>query len=434
MKGKRIVRMLAAALACVLLAAGLALFAGGGTPKALEPISKSEARDYVHAALTYDRGTRTLRGSVEMTLRNRTGESLDRIVLRAYMNGEDERAVSVSGAQIDGSPVAFLPDEDDPTVLRAEYAWPDGDAISLTFTMMIRHEKADGAAIVTLPSLAMYEGGAWREDAYDPLAGVSYAQPFDYTIELDGEIAARMRMARDASFALPGGKALEKEVPGVRLRALAEDAQTAGKLLAQAEAALSSLHHIGIAYPFDMLTVVQKETGHTDGAAYSGLIALDAQGDRETLRRNITRLIARQTFGIWAANDPWNAPWLSVSLASCCELLAYRDLKGEAAYEERFFSEIEPASRLTRPQGVRVGAGTAHFGSESEMTQVLRDQGAAMLLGIEQAIGEEAFMTALTEYAQENAGKTATAEALAAALARASGSSWDGYLEDGLWY
>ena len=66
------------------------------------------------------------------------------------------------------------------------------------------------------------------------------------------------------------------------------------------------------------------------------------------------------------------------------------------------------------------------------MTQVLRDQGAAMLLGIEQAVGGETFISALQIYIRDNAGGVVTVENLAAALREASGSSWDGYLTDGL--
>lgn len=101
---------------------------------------------------------------------------------------------------------------------------------------------------------------------------------------------------------------------------------------------------------------------------------------------------------------PWNAPWLSETLASCVELMAYRQREGDAAYEKRFYDEIEIATRLTRPHGVVIGASTEHFGGDGEMTQVLRDAGAANLMGIEQAVGQEAFIRALQTYIAENAG------------------------------
>lgn len=433
MNRKRIA--IAGALLAVLLPAALILAGTTGRRGGKQPeeIGPADGQDFVRAVLDYDSGTRTLRGTQTMTLTNRTGVPLEEIVLRAYMNGQDDASVIVSGAAVGGEAVSLSEDADDPTVLRAAHGWAPGETVELTFTLRIKHAKADGAALIQLPALAMWENGAWREDEYDALADPSYATPFDYTVRVDGKTAAQMRGVRDASFALDTGvKTRSRSVGSVQVTAMAQDAATARTLLAQTKAALESLEAIGLPYPYGALTVVQSDTGREDGLALSGLIALQADGDKETLRRRLTRLIARETFGILIENDPWNAPWLSETLASCAELLAYRGLKGTAAYEERLYGDIELSTRLTRPHGVTVGAGTAHFGGDAEMTQVLRDQGAAMLLGIEQAVGGETFISALQIYIRDNAGGVVTVENLAAALREASGSSWNGYLTDGL--
>ena len=433
MNRKRIA--IAGALLAVLLPAALILAGTTGRRGGKQPeeIGPADGQDFVRAVLDYDSGTRTLRGTQTMTLTNRTGVPLEEIVLRAYMNGQDDASVIVSGASVGGEAVSLTQDADDPTVLRAAWRWAPGETVELTFTLRIKHAKTDDAALIQLPALAMWENGAWREDEYDALADPSYAAPFDYTVRVDGKTVAQMRGARDASFALNTGiKTRSRGVGGVQVTAMAQDAATAGMLLAQTEAALESLEAIGLSYPYDALTVVQSETGREDGLALSGLIALQADGDKETLRRRLTRLLARETFGILIENDPWNAPWLSETLASSAELLTYRGLRGTAAYEERLYGEIELSTRLTRPYGVTVGAGVSHFGGDAEMTQVLRDQGAAMLLGIEQAVGGETFISALQIYIRDNAGGVVTVENLAAALREASGSSWDGYLTDGL--
>ena len=77
-----------------------------------------------------------------------------------------------------------------------------------------------------------------------------------------------------------------------------------------------------------------------------------------------------------------------------------------------------------------IGASTERFGGDGEMTQVLRDAGAAGLMGIEQAVGQAAFLSALQRYAEQNAGGVGTLEALEAALEEATGSDWSGYLAD----
>lgn len=425
---KRIV-WIAALLA---LAAVLAIAIMRSAPKTtIMPVEPDAARSFMRASLTYDAGLRTLRGTQMLKAENRTGETLHEIVLRLYMNANLGESAAISGVSVNGKNVTAAQDADDPTVVRIDYPWQSGETVEIAWTVMIKHAKSEGAAIITLPQLAMSEDGAWRTDAYDGLAEPSYAQAFDCVIELDGEITASMRMARDASFVLESGaKAKEKEICGVTVRVLGRDAGAAKKLLDAAEAALGSLGEIGIAYPFDRLTIADGETARADGAVYSGLIALDAGADKEALIRKMTRLIARQTFGILIENDPWNAPWLSETIASGAEMLAFRVRKSAAAYEERLYGEMELATRVTRPVGVNVGASTAHFGSDAEMEQVLRDQGASMLLGIEQAVGEEAFLQALHAYIDACAGGVGSKEALCLALYQATGSSWDGYISD----
>ena len=455
---KRVKWLLLLAVLAAACAGGLAAgrLTSGRRLAGVGAFAPSAERDAVSFSGSYDTGTRTLRGRQTMTLTNRSGEALSQIVLRLVMNGEDPDAIAVSGVQIGGRDAAFAGDGDDPTLLRVQTDWRAGETIALSFTVMIRCAKTDGAALITLPMLDVTEDGAWRADAWDALAGPGMAQAFDCTIdalevqrgmqavfggdltavsEADGTVryTAQMQGARDVTFALlQDGCVRQAEAQGVLVTAMAAGSAQARALLARTGEALSSLERIGLSYPFASLTVVQAALPRSDGAAYSGLIALESQDDGEQLLRRLTRLVARESFGVLVGVDPWRAPWLSESLASAAELLAYRVRKGEAAFETRFFEEIEPATRLTRPYGVCVGAGVAQFGSDAEMTQVLRDQGAAMLLGIGMAAGEEALAEALCRYAEENAGQMASREALERALQAATGSAWDGYFTDGL--
>ena len=237
--------------------------------------------------------------------------------------------------------------------------------------------------------------------------------------------------ARDVSLAMRTDGSMRQAMSGdVLVTVLAENSRTAARLLEAACKALEAVEGVGLAYPFPSLTVVQAETGHADGTVGTALLAVDGAQKGDALLQQMTRLCARQIFGVQVENDPWNAPWLSRTLSSCVELLAYRSREGETAYEKRFYSEIEVAMRLTRPYGVTVGASTEHFGGDSEMTQVLRDQGAASLMGIDTAVGGEAFVHALPIYVNENAGGTGSLEKLESALEQATGSAWDGYLSD----
>ena len=390
----------------------------------LPPIEPDGQRDFLQADLRYDEGTRTLRGTQTITATNRTDDALSEMVLRLYPDGGNDDNVAVTGIKANGLSVRSERDEEDDSLLRIALDWQPGQTMEISFSLMLKHSKAEGASIITLPSPAKSDGSIWPA--------------FDYAVTLNErnqERTIQMQHARDASFVIfSGGKTKQKQIDGVLVTALAQSAAQAGKLLDYAKTAMESLAGIGLSYPFARLTVVQMDTDKEDGEAFSGLIVLGTEGEKETLIRRMTRLIARQTFGISVGCDMRTEPWLSHTLASTAELLAYRWRKGESAYETRFFEEIEVSSRLTRPYGVTIGAGVEHFGSDAEMTQVLRDQGAAMMLGIGEAAGYDALTQALVSYAQENADAFADRQALEAALERATGADWSGYLEDELNY
>lgn len=456
--------MLAAVLVILGVGCAFGLSRGQKTMLAKLPAMQQNAeRDSLLITAQATEDMRTLKGDMQLTTTNRTGGELTELVFRLYANGVREGSMVISGVTIDGKETSFAPDADDPSVLRVPYALKSGDTVDVAFRFALtvpRGEseiaRTDDSALLigAIPMLAMWENGAWRTDAYDALAETSYAQPVDIQMALtvpekvkaafggawtaeqqngDGTKTLTMQLegARDISLAMRAGGSMRQAMSGdILVTALAENSRTAARLLEAACKALEAVESVGLAYPFPSLTVVQAQSGHEDGTIGTALLAVDGMKKGDALLQQLTRLCARQIFGVQVENDPWNAPWLSQTLASCVELLAYRGREGDAAYEKRFYSEVEVAMRLTRPHGVNVGASTEHFGDDSEMTQVLRDQGAASLMGIDTAVGGEAFIRALQIYADENAGGTGSLEKLESALEQATGSAWDGYLSD----
>ncbi len=462
--GRWIAIVIAAAVALTAGVGGAALFVrwrAGGVPGTVSEwdVPFDPARERMDVRLE-NFSADDVTGMQKMTAVNRTGEDLEEIVLRVYANGPELlgtglRAVDVTGVYVGDEAAEYAFDAEDPTVLRIARPWAAGEEIELRWH--IRAPLTGDVTLLSLPVLGVFENGAWRTDAWDPLVEGSWAQAFDAEIWMEhgGDIGvlfgaavlgaddnesgcivhARMPGARDVTLLVRRKGALRsREIAGVRVSAAADGVFAAERLLDQCEAALSSLEAAGFAYPFKALTVAQMDGATADGTFASAMVFLPAEKDGEAQLQRLTRLIARQTFGVLVGSDPWQEPWLSAALASTAELMAYRARRGAAAFEERFFSQIEVATRLTRPYGVTVGAGIDRFGGESEMAQVLRDQGAAMMLGLETAMGGEAFFSALGAYVRDHAHGVATRASLEAALREASGSDWSGYLEDELNY
>ena len=424
-----------------------------------EPVSADYARDVLRGEVSLlEIAEGRITGEIELRATNRTGPDQATAVLRTLAG--TSAAVTLSDVTVDGEKAAWRADEDGLSA-EIDVSWPQGRTlrIGLRFSLAIERGAypvcTDGGvtlAVCALPTLATWNGEAWDTDV-DALIETGYAEAFDYELRFltgegqrlvcggaqveagEGFCVMRMNGARDVSFAVTESGVLRvRELGGVQVSALAESGAQADRLLDAAKTALSSLAQAGLAYPFEMLAIAQADPGCEDGVIGSGLVALAGERDTEALVRRLTRLIARQTFGVLVENDPFHAPWLSASLASACELAAFRQRKGENAYEERFMETVEIASRLTRPHGVTVGASVDRFGGDAEMTQVLRDQGGAMLMGIETAVGQEAFAQALRLYVSENADGIAAQRDLERALEQATGSAWDGYLSDELTY
>ena len=460
--------VLCAALLAAALITALALWSAHGTRvKTLDGWVLAGWRDVMRVDASVEEDLRRVTGTQQLALLNRTGQDQTELVLRLYPNAVTENSLVLRELTVDGQEAAFSQDADDPSVLRVQVDWAAGEQLALSwrFTLVIPREEGwfyrtneEALCVGALAVPALWQDGAWRTDEWDVLAGPLGASKFDYLLTLDapetvlaafgGALIGREKAedgrviwtvqgdgALDMPFALrlrSEGVLRQRDCGGVLVTVLAQSAAKAKRLLSQAEKALSSLDKIGLPYEGRSLCIAQAQTIFADGLIGSGLIAVGEETDEEQLLRRLTRLIARQRFGVAAQSDPWNAPWLSATLASAAELLAYRARAGEHAYETRFFGEVEVATRLTRPHGVTVGASVDRFGGDEEMTQVLRDQGAAMLLGIEEAVGEEAFLRALARYSERGEDVLADQALLEAALLEATGSSWSGYLADEL--
>ena len=458
---KRKITVAAAMLAVSAVLAGL-WWCRGRTPLTTGDTRMhiQEGQDFIHAA-----GQVGADGTIEIQqtfyLTNRSGADLEEIAVRLYANGYGSCSILPQSISVNGDECSAALDEEDATLMRIERPWAEGEAIELTLGLSVAADVGTQIAIVHLPVPAGIKNGQWQTDAWDVLAGTLDTPAMNSHLDIllpegmnvvfsgmAGHIGAPVTSqkgvrsvmvhadgARGMAFAVSKNACVRwHEIGGVAVSAMAENVFKANRLLDCAKTALESLEAIGLNYPFSSLSIVDAPSVSTDGDMYSALIVPGQADDKENLLRRMTRLIARQTFGVLVGNDSFDEPWISHTLASTAELLAYHQRKGEAAFETRFFEEVEVATRLTRPYGVSVGAGIDRFGSDSEMTQVLRDQGAAMMLGIGEAIGYDALAHALCVYVRDNAGKTGSREALEAALESVSGHSWTGYLEDELAY
>ena len=340
--------------AVIILLAAACAFALSREQKALfvsEPaLAPSDERDFMSVSVEATGDLRTVKGSMCLTVTNRTGEDLSEIVLRAYPNAIQQGSVTLYGATVNGESVPVGMDSGDPSVWRIQTPWRAGETLEISWQAALivpRGEsvigRTDESALLigALPLPAVWENGAWRTDEYDELAETSYGQAVDIQMALtvpktvlaafggawideqdngDGTktLAMQLSGAREIAFAMRAeGEIRQTRAGDVLITALAENARTASRLREAAADALEAIEKLGFSYPFSSLTVVQAQTGRTDGVLGSALVAVDADAKADELLAQMTRLCARQIFGVQVENDAWNAPWLSETLASC---------------------------------------------------------------------------------------------------------------------
>ena len=388
----------------------------------------------------------SLFGTFAMELQNPAGEDLREIVLRAYPNAEQSGSLTFSGMTANGKSVLPYFDEDS-SVLRIQTSWGTQEMMTITGSFQLSPVGSsfrDGLlAMDFLPMPARYSENAWQTG--ELMCGPDSWVPYDLTMKItvpdqyaaagNGTLTEETRengkttytyhqgAARDISLAVWQGRIYQKEDHGVLITASDE------KDIKATREALARLRKTGFSYPFSGICILSG-VAETDGKVLSGLALTDG-AEGEALVEELSRLLLQQIFGVLIGTDSEN-PWLSVSVASGAELLCYGKTKGTSALESRYRTNVEPATRLTHPRGVTIGAPLSVFADADEVAIVLRDSGGAMILGMPEAAGEAAFVEALNAYAEENAGRKASMEAFLSSLWKATGSRWDGYLKDWL--
>lgn len=218
---------------------------------------------------------------------------------------------------------------------------------------------------------------------------------------------------------------------GVKLRVLANTASDAQAMLDSALPVMNWLEETFGAYPWPSLTIVETDYLY-DGLAYPGVIqvsdSLTGPAQRKELDQAIVSLCADQYFGCIVGNNPSGAPWLGESVSAFASLLYYEAKNGYDDYLVRLNRQVLAALQTTIPGGMTVDSEAERFNSRMEYEIVVTDRGTAVLHEMRQAMGEDAFMEALSTYVSRMWMKNAAASDFLSAMNDVSSRRWDEYL------
>ena len=390
-----------------------------------------------------------------MTLRNRTGQTQDSVVLRSYSGAYLKESTSpaaleeiaetcypsgfnaggavFSALSVNGKSVArtFLDDACTVLSLPVEGGWAAGADVTvrLVYEAAIpecasRFGESSGIwALGNLfPTLAVWEDGAWRTDAYsrigDPFLSdcanwtVRLTAPRSYTAAASayGEPVTlgdsrvwtwRAQAVRDFAVTLSEEYQAAQGMAGdVLVTAYAKDGSAARTLMKAACKAVEvfGTHYGTLDYP--CLTVAEVDFPF-GGMEYPQLVFIGSStvtAGGSSLELTVAHEAAHQWWYALIGSDSVNQPWQDESLAEYA-MLDYIGAVYGADDRESYRRDVIEAALTTRVDAlVTSGSPITYFGSLSDYTTVVYRRGAALWTALENLLGKEELDRFLTAY------------------------------------
>ena len=440
-------------LASLALCAVLMFWPDRELPPASDTLmAASERMDEITISAELNPDERTLSVIQTMKLTNRTGETLDSLVLRTWPNafqsmdhspcaadealydlhypdGFSSGSLVMARATVNAEEVIHRYEDEAKTVMRlpVSIGWEPGETIGVHLVYTVQIPRAAyrfgvqedvwmlGNAFA-LP--AAWEDGAFRTDAYAPVGDPFVSDCANYEVwvtvpsgyvcagsgypqqENDGDrvhYAFWSRAIRDFALVIsPKYETAQAMEKGVLVTAYADSASKANELLKYARKAIACYTQRFGAYPYPSYTVAQAEFPH-DGMEYPALSMIGSDVIRRG-GRELEYAVAHETAHQWwyaaVGSDSWNQPWQDEALAAFSVLEYAQTVYGMGERQELERTGPMSAMQVTVSQGVTPGAPLDRFASMSEYKLVVYDRGAACLCALDETVsgGLDAFL------------------------------------------
>lgn len=429
--------------------------------------------------VTLDPDASTIEGDLELTWRNPATEPLADVWFRLFPNADyyGTGNLEVADVTVDGTavtPETSLAD----TALRIPLPHavePGGRAeIAMTFTATVpadstgsygiyTHETQNGTWVLAdwYPILSVWEeGSGWAlppvtsfgDPTYSPSAfyDVTLSAPEELAVmatgvvagetEVDGVTTRRFAAGPARDFVIVADDdetALRQSVDGTRVTLWTApniDSAVATRTLDLAAEALHFYNDTFGQLPAREIDLVQTNPRGALGIAWTGLVFLDGPGllgtygehDPEGLATIVGHEVSHLWWGVMVGGDSNKHGFIQEGLATVSSLLFLQESMGATAASEGLdVWVIRPSRDLLASGDAVVDLPATDGDDESIRANAIYGKGSLGFLAIRQAIGAEAFATALHDVATRYAWGEMTPEQLRAAFERASGQDLD---------
>ncbi len=436
--------------------------APSATPEAsAAPIQAALSR--YDAVLTVEPAANSLTGRLRLTYVNRYAESLFSVVLNLFPNAVKPGCLSLFKVTAEGLNADYTLSTDGTHLtvpLMRELKPGESTLLYVEYAVLLpktndRFGVGENRLMLgnCIPIAAVYENGAWREDAYIDTGDSFYSEVADYrvaisapeayTLSCTGSVTeqtsengvttavADAREVRDFAFSLHKNAAVETlEQGGVKVTGVArtkESAQLAAQYGASAVAYFSD--KIG-AYPYERLCVV--DFNGSGGMEYPGLVMIDATllnvPKEEYAAMVIAHEVAHQWFYGIVGSDQLFEPWVDESLVEFLGFDCIRGTLGDDVYADLWLYSFRNYETYERT--LPLNAPLSSFQDGNDYFFVIYAYGAHVMRELHDELGENAFYGALQTYFYEHGYQNATGGDLIAAFSEAAGKDMTQWFEE----
>lgn len=443
---------LAAALAIVLIGAGIFLLAGNGTEKAYTPpnLPAEGSLDRYELTMRLDDQEHTLAITETIRFTNRTGQTLSQIVLRTWLNAFAEEDTSPAALEeiyeacypngfsagslklfdlsFQGQPVSWEYVNEDKTALALSIpALQDGEsgeiylrcvAVIPNCAYRVGYTDRDYRLCNVIPLLSRFEDGAFRTDAYSPIGDpfVSDCADFDIALYLpepyipccsaalekdaSGVWRGTIRAARDIGLCVSADWVTARgEASGVPVSVYAKTAEGAKRALGVAVSALETMIRLYGPYPYPAFSLCGVDFPF-GGMEYPGMCLIGqhlfSESSADTLELTVAHETAHQWFYGLVGSDQVNAPWQDEALCEYALLRFVRERYGQSSFETLKYYRVDSPMRENIPGSLTPGSPITYFGNLTDYRSIVYGRGAALLLALDDLLpgGTDAFLRA----------------------------------------